>query len=610
MVRYLVVLGLLCWGGVARAQGIANLIEHVPASVCLALTSSDVGQTCAEFQQTRIGQSLTGPNFTPLIEELRRRQLGGPLNLRPVVGFDWIELEQVHQPGGLFVFPLPEGKLGLAWLFVGTPSSDGPLAAAARYFGEQGFRGENVTNRGTSLTTLHPPAVKKNESSRVLLAAQGFYGVANSPEAADALLKVEPKDSLAADSIWQQSAVSGTTAAPLPGDVRLLVRPMQLWDLARSANPEPEATSEQAADEPARDPLASSRQLGFDGIHAVVGQITFPASGARDWEISARLVAPRPFAKALRLLELQSGNMPELPEFIPADVTSASFWKWDFPTAMKGFGNLFDEANEPGPDGVGLFEDMLDGLRDDPEGVQVDLRRDVFANLGPDILNLTDQRGPKTEELPQGDRTLYVAVVRDLPTVAAALTHFYQGDDRVKHEKENGYDLWTVPEGASLFVEGESDSVVSVRALALGEGRLLFGTDEQLLRTTLAGGAQSHRLKDDPAWTQLWQAMKERGGETGASWSLTRLDDVLAPGYVQATSARQPDATSEETSGGLLSGLWQILLFGTANEETDVPIGAAPDFNTLRPSLPPTSAVFTSADSGWNVTISALRREE
>jgi hypothetical protein len=457
---------------------------------------------------------------------------------------------------------------------------------------------------------LHPPAVKKNESPRILLAAHGFFGVANSPEAADALLKVEPKSSLAADPIWQQSAVGGTTATPLPGDVRLLVRPMQLWELARSANPEPEATSEQGSDKPARDPLASSRQLGFDGIQAVVGQITFPASGARDWEISARLIAPRPFAKALRLLELQSGSMPELPEYIPAEVTSASFWKWDFPTAMRGFGNLFDEANEPGPDGVGLFEDMLDGLRDDPEGVQVDLRREVFANLGPDILNLTDRRGPKTEELPQGDRSLYVAVVRDLPTVAAALTRFYQGDDRVKHEKENGYDLWTVPEGASLFVEGESDSVVSVRVLALGEGRLLFGTDEQLLRTTLAGGAQSHRLKDDPAWAQLWQAMKERSGNAGASWSLTRLDEFLAPGYLEATAAPQTSTQSEEAKGGPIAGLWRTLLFGTANRETQVPLAAAPNFESFRPSLPPTSTAFSPAESGWNITISALRREE
>ena len=81
------------------------------------------------------------------------------------------------------------------------------------------------------------------------------------------------------------------------------------------------------------------------------------AEAQGDWQIQANLLVPQPYTKVLRMLELRPGNAPELPAWLGSDVTSASFWRWDFPLAMKGFGSVFDEANEPGPDGVGMFED-------------------------------------------------------------------------------------------------------------------------------------------------------------------------------------------------------------------------------------------------------------
>ena len=248
-----------------------------------------------------------------------------------------------------------------------------------------------------------------------------------------------------------------------------------------------------------------------------------------------------------------------------------------------------------------------------PRGVQVDLRREVFEQLGPEIVNVTDRLGPQSETLPQGDRTLYVAQVRNVPLVASALKRFYEGDERVKHEQQQGYDIWTVPEGASLFVEGESDSVVSVRALALGEERILFGTDEDLLRTTLAGGPASERMKDDPVWSSLWQAMQQREGDAASLWALARLDEILAPSYAEATTEPikpEEKSKSNEQQTGALGGLWRILLFGTADPERDVPLAAAPAFDLLRPGLPPSSVTFVPSPEGWNVTVSGLRREK
>ncbi len=611
MLRAWIVPGLLLSGMAANGQSVTQIAEYFPADCQLALVSADLGATCAEFQQTRVGETLTGPNFAVLIDHLRRHELGGPLNLRPIFGFDWRELQEVHQPGGLAVFSGSDGTLSLVWIFIGSASQDeaAPLPMASLYFTSQGFSQSTDHRAGIHVTTLRPPVGREKERTRVLFAAQGFYGIADSPEAADRLLSQKPGTALASDPLWQETIRVGTTAEPRPGDVTLFLRPFELWEMVQKTRSARE--SQKVADAPAAaaksdksdpDPLVSARQLGFDGVRAVAGQLTFPASAGRDWEISVRLITPRPFKNAMRLLELKPGSAPPIPDFLSANIDTASFWRWDFPTAMHGFGNLFDEANEPGPDGVGLFEDMLDGLRDDPEGVQVDLRREVFANLGPNVMSFSDRGGPRTDAQPEGGRTLYEVQVRDQATVADALRRFYHGDERVTYQRRDEYDVWTVPEGSSLFVEGESDSVVSVRALALGENRMLVGTDAELLRTTLEGGPQSERLKEDDGWLALWNGMRQRGESSW--WGLSRLEGTMAPQYAKAV---EPEV---DEKAGVIASLWRILLFGTTAAETEVPSNFAPSFDQVRPALARVGVLMSPLQEGWNVTISAERTPE
>lgn len=585
-------------GASAIAQSPAPIAEHLPADANLVVVSGDIGATCAEFQATRLGAILTGAGFRPLVDRLHHEHLGGPLNLQPIFGFDWRELESVHQSAALLAFSLPDGDGARACVFAGEASQEptAPLPVAIAYFESQGYSRSNSRRGEISITTFTPPASRKGAASRVIFSSPAFYGVADSIEAADSLLAIKPAGSLEASPLWQQAAQQ-VAASSRPGDVRFLLRPFELWEQSRRANPpakEAEETYPQAPDS-----LASSRQVGFDGIRAVIGRVTFPASGGRDWQISANIVTSQPYEKAMQLFELRAGPVPEIPEFVRADATSASFWRWDFPLAMKGFGTLFDESNEPGPDGVGLFEDMLDGLRDDPEGVQVDLRREVFANLGPEIWNVTDRAGPKTTQQPHGDRALYRTTVREQAQVADALKRFYAGDERVSHQKSGEFDLWTVPEGASLFVEGESDSVISVRALALGEGQMLFSTDPDQLREALSGAAD-RPLKDDPAWQSLWGEMRE--GEAGF-WGLSRLDDAMAAEYAAAT---KPELEEEAS---VMASLWRLLLFGSLDKQTHPPVDVAPAFEQVKSGLSRTATRITPVDGGLELTMTGQRQE-
>ena len=276
------------------------------------------------------------------------------------------------------------------------------------------------------LTVFQSAASQKVKTTRVLFMAEGFYGVANSLAAADAILKVQAKQSLAKEEAFV-AAVSPLAGAEetAASDAQFFVRPLECWETMRAVDKD--ATGKDAPEKavpksrpakrrapankrkpPARgcgtkEPQKTRRaidrfrHLGYGGIKALGGHILFQADDPCEWEIQARLITPRPLERALRLLELQAGRFAGPPDWIPANISSIWRWRWDFATAIKGFGNLFDEANEPGPDGEGMFEDMLDGIRDVPVGVMVDLRRYLFGILGPDLMTISDHLGKSAE---------------------------------------------------------------------------------------------------------------------------------------------------------------------------------------------------------------------
>ncbi len=590
-------------GASAQAPPIQYLpAQYLPAKTSFVVMSGDIGATCAEFQETRLGQVFTGEVFQPLIARLKQAQLGGPLNLQPIFGFDWSALKATRQAAALATFPLGDGRAARVCLFLGSASEEAtaPLPIAVAYFQSQGYSRSDSRRENTSLTILQPPASREAATPRVLFSGSDYYGVADSIEAADALLATTPADSLASDALWQANAPD-PAGASRPGDLQFLLRPFELWEQSRRfSTPSKEKDTPDETYPDAPDALASSRQVGFDGVKAIVGRVAFLAADGCDWRLAGRIVADAPYEKALRLFELRSGSVPEIPDFVQANATSVSFWRWDFPLAMRGFGALFDEANERGPDGVGLFEDLLDGLRDDPEGVRVDLRSEVFAHLGPELWSVTDRAGPKTKEPPQGARAMYLTTVREQSTVADALRRFYGDDDRVTHRTTGEFDVWTVPEGASLFVEGESDSVVSVRALALGNERLFFSTDPEQLQAALEG-AVDKPFNQDPAWGKLWEEI--RNGEAGLA-GLSKLDETMAPEYAEAT---KPELGTEV---GPLASLWRVVLFGTLDNQVKVPVDWAPKFDTLQAGLPRASIRLVPVAGGFEISVTGQRRED
>ena len=620
-------------------------LARVPANVSLAVYTGNAAATCQAFQKTTIGQKLAGPVFAPLIDALAKSDRGSLLRMRPIFGFDWSELAKTNDPGGVVVMPLHDESFGIAWLFAATKTAEVPpcLAAATEYFKAKGYEAVTDQHPIAELTLFTNPKADDSEWTPVMFRAADFYGIAASPATAAALLEAHGHPSLGMPpELGNQAAAIGTGN---PANVSFFLRPFELIELVEARDKAlAEQAAEQAAkqsagakappaeaqaasdDEPKETALEAADRMGLTAVEGIAGSIHFDAAEPCEWSIEAALITKRPNQGAMRSLELRPGQLPELPGWLPADVTGVARWRWDFPLAMQGFGTFYDQANEPGPDGEGLFDDVLDGLRDDPEGVQVDLRKDLFEQLGPEMLQLSDDRGsakPNSDGQPvDTERLLYVVKVRDMAKVLNALTRFYKGDKRVTRDKWGKHDVWTVGDNASLFVEGESDSLVTVRGLALGDDQLIFSTDVELLKSAVTPtDSGAGKLADDAVWRQLLAWCKSKQTGATALESLVRLDRVAEASYQAAITPPPPEAAQKEPSEAKspdedtdesadaeppVARLWRLMLFGATKPNAAMPFGAAPPFQQLQDALTRGGVVLSEATDGWLIQFGAM----
>ena len=592
---FLLIVGLALYAGSSlRAAEIAQVAACLPAETSLAIFARNCHQTGLGLSGTRLGQVLQGPAFLPLRNALEAEGTPSAFELRPLFGFGWSDLGKTTAAGAFAAFSRADGTAAYAWVFLNQDDQEQApacLAAAAANLTAAGYKTKRQTYEGGEMTEYR---LSDAEDNRVIVIFSGSKasGVTDSLDSAKTLLNLSTAESLAASESFAPVLICPevdecVADGAAPNAAVFYLRPMPFWQHLLDSQ----------GDEADPEAFASAMRLGGDGIHVVAGRIDFDATSPCDWEIAARLISPSPLPKALRLMELKPAADPMIPAWIPADVISATCWGWDFASAIRGYGNLFDESNWPGPDGEGLFDETLDGLRDDPEGVRVDLRNDVFDRLESTCVSMSVEAENGTHR-----DWLYAVQTSEAEKIAATLARFYRGDEDVTYMSPGDVHTWTIPPGLSLFVEGESDSLISIRGVAVDATRLIFTTEPKLLQLALQDRSDA-ALGDDPDWKHLDTWANLHQGERTDLRGFVRLDRALLAPYAETTN---PTTEADRWSVRLI----RLLLFGRFAPSSRALVEAAPKFDSIRSGLTASGIVISREKNAFTLRVAAVAADD
>jgi hypothetical protein len=272
---------------------------------------------------------------------------------------------------------------------------------------------------------------------------------------------------------------------------------------------------------------------------------------------------------------------------------------------------------------VGLWEDVLEGLKKDPKGPQLDLRKELIDHLGPRVSVLSDFRLPIT---PASERLLFAIETKAPQQVAKAIAKSMKNDPTARRLEINGHEVWEIVEEEPIDVgvpeiqlgdvpslppltnplksepddddleEEDEQRLLPHAAVTVAHGHLLVASHLDFLAKILQPDESFRPLSADIDYRVVQAAIKEMGIEARCAQVFSRTDEEYRPTYELIRQGKMPE--SETLLARLLNAG-----FGTGKRleprKQKIDGSKLPDFEVVRRYLGPAGAVFSSEPEGW-----------
>lgn len=630
-----------CVGGSASAETPSENL--LPNTTKLLISVPRPLEARASFDESQFGKLMADPKMQPFNDDLEKQLEDRQGRLRGRLAITFTDLDGVFsgevamgviQPGGkadayataLVIDITGHGKEAQALLRTaqGRRLAEG---AKAHYH----FFGKDKATKGIMFAL---PAKKGQPAVNSYYFYHGSFLVAVDHEAeAQAIYRRidgEDNDSLGKLPAFDRSmARVAAQFGESPVDVRWFLEP---FGYQRITNQE-QLDREGQQRERGRDLLAIYERQGFDAVQGIGGWINFSEGGhellhralvyapaidrtSKDKEIQRRLAEEKnrttepppaePFNKyvlAGRMLNFPDGPPREAAAWVPNWVAAQAVFNWKLKSAFSYSETL---VNALGDDAQGeMFKEVLDGIRDDKDGPQADVRKNLIGQLGERVTWLSDYTKPIT---PTTERTvLAFEITGDAKTVTQAVERMMKNDpDHVKHV-EGDHVIWeliTPPDTPE-----EDRRMMPDSSVAVAYGHLIRGSHADIVKrvlTMLAHGEELAASKDYKAVNKALDALSD-GMEAGRYFE--RTEKTIYPHWELFKQGKMPVAET------MLAGLINRMLGYDAEEEDAKPRepeldgSKLPDFDVARPYLGPGGMFVKTDKEGWLVTGVVLTKE-
>ncbi|TWU26403.1 hypothetical protein Pla52o_02560 [Novipirellula galeiformis] len=159
---------------------------------------------------------------------------------------------------------------------------------------------------------------------------------------------------------------------------------------------------------------------------------------------------PSKYEKAARMLSFFNANLGEIPSWVGQDAATVSRIRLNIEDSFWASESMVNEAF-----GDEIFAPMIEGIRDDTDGPQIDLKKNVLPGLGDEVILLTDNTVPADVH---SERMLVAVRLRNAKAIQVAVRKAMEVEpDASKIDVVPGVEVWRVQRGSESDASFEAD---------------------------------------------------------------------------------------------------------------------------------------------------------
>ncbi len=319
------------------------------------------------------------------------------------------------------------------------------------------------------------------------------------------------------------------------------------------------------------------------------------------------------FAKAARILDFPNEPLSPIPGWVHPDSNTFNRLNWKMEDAFWASETLINDAF-----GDDIFRPMIDGIKEDEEGPQIDLEKDFFPNLDNQLILISDSTLPPAID---SDRMLMAVRITNPQAIKAAIRKAMEVEpDASKLDVIPGVEIWRMQRGESeddfqaelielglepVDEDEEAPPLLDHWAIAMvdqGAGStdsyLLFSSHSDLLvmiAKRIRNGANPGMV-DEQGVKRVVQAQKRLGAKMVMLDRVTRLKRSLRVKYELL-----PQGKLRESDSVMASLIRRLLEEEEVGEPDPLNAKTLPPLEKIEHHLPDGGTFIETTDDGWRL---------
>lgn len=594
-----------------------------------------MNQLRQQWRMTQLGQLVNDPIMKPFIDDLRQqiRDKMGQTAIR--VGLTWEDLEAVRDGEMCLAMIQPDGDpLRHAMvLLVDVTDRTGPTSELLdKVDANMKKRGAAKQTRKVGDTviaqyTITPKSPKLQPRDVFLFVSQQQLVAASDEKEALAILgrlNQGGQSTLSQLPAFQQvMARCKQAAGDLPPTVTWFVEPLGFARVARAASGGQQGRR--------LDRLTILAEQGFDAVQGIGGFVNL-ATGQHEMLHRTFVYAPpvkgnsdsrEKYNLAFRMADFPNREGLQAQDWIPRELATYVTFNWRMQEAF-GFSKTLVDAFL----GEGFFDDFLASLRDDLDGPQIDIRKELVAHLGQRATFFSDNVVPIT---PESERLMLALELTDSEAVAANLNRALANDPYARKLDVNGHTIWemlneeeeemptVVIDGIGLTpipgmdaaakpqADGSEPRILKTAAIGVVHGQLIVTSQLDLMERIVSQEAPDQSLGNSVDYQIVNRALQALGAGEDSFRFFSRTDEEYRASYELIRHNQMPE--SQSLVGRLLNRLLGSDEDGVLRQQ-QIDGEKLPEYQVVRRYLGPAGIYVHSADDGWMVTGVMLSKDQ